>query len=409
MIPRVRPSYSLADLGAALRAGPHSLRDFEAALASHFDKRHALLFPYGRSAIYSCLRAMGLEGSEVLQPAYNCVVVAHATVMAGCQPRFVDTLPDSPNQDPAAMIEQVGPQTGAVIPTSIFGVPFDAPTLVEEIRRRNPRALILIDSCQAFDATWQGQRLSDVGDAALLAFGIGKPITALYGGALLTDRDDLAQAVRTYQETHFRRAGTSSIVQRWFYFLASWLALSGPMVGLTDWLEHTDTPLRRYLLTLRSREAIRLPADNEVTMRPLEAAVGLSQLRRVEYFLARRRAIGQRYNEVVARLPGLQPTAWGEGASYAIYALRVREPAQRLRLLAALRQAGVQGDTVLSYVVPALACYSERGHAPQDFPQAQAWAETVVNLPNHPTMGEGQVRQVIEALQRLMQGQKEHR
>src|SRR5262249_14475144 len=164
--------------------------------------RHALLFPYGRSAIYSCFRALNLAG-DVVQPAYNCAVVGHATLLAGCRPVFVDVQAQSPNQDLDQMVDRVTAETAAAVPTRMFGIGFDAAALCRSIRRRNPNALILMDCCQCFDARWSGDLLAAQGDAAVLAFGIGKPMTTLYGGALLSNRDDLAAAVRRYRDATF--------------------------------------------------------------------------------------------------------------------------------------------------------------------------------------------------------------
>jgi len=396
MIPRVRPSYSFTDLRAALCPGPDAVTSFEKELAAHFGVRHALVFPYGRSVIYSALRALNLTG-DVVQPAYNCVVVAHATMVGGCRPVFVDAQAHSPNQNVEQMIERVGPDTTAVIPTSIFGVTFDVGSLVEAIRRKSPRALILIDCCQCFDACWQGQLLATQGDAALLAFGIGKPMTTLFGGALLTHRDDLASAVRRYRDAAFRPRSWPGAMLRWAYFLASWTSLSPPMVGVTDFLENADTPLHRSLLRLRARDAVRLPPDNETRMTRMEAAIGRAQLRRVPAFIRRRREIAATYGRELAGLDGLQLVDWPEGSFYAIYAARVR-PEKRSQLLAALRGGGVQGDTSLNYVVPGLECYRQHGYEASAFPNAVAWSQSVINLPNHPTMTDAQVERVVRVV-----------
>jgi perosamine synthetase len=402
MIPRARPSYHWADLRDAWHACLDAVERFESALATYFNLNHAIVFPYGRSAIYTCLRALGQPGGEVVQPAYNCVVVAHATMCAGHRPVFVDAQSHSPNQDPEAIVERVHSTTVAVMPTSIFGLSFEAKALCEAIRQRNPKALILLDCCQAFDACWHGERLASQGDAALLAFGLGKPMTTLYGGALLTNRDDLAQAVRQYRHTTFRTPGRAAALRRWSYFLGSWLALLSPCVRLTDWLEHVDTPLHRYLLTLRAREAIRLPADHDVLMLPLEAAIGRTQLQRVAGFMHRRREIAAIYSQALGNVPGLELLPWTDGASYAIYAVRLQQPAQRQHVLKIMRQSGVQGDTVLSYVIPSLACYRAQGYTGKAFPQAVAWSQSVLNLPNHPTMSDKQVWRVVRAVREAL-------
>ncbi|HLO30012.1 MAG TPA: DegT/DnrJ/EryC1/StrS aminotransferase family protein [Anaerolineales bacterium] len=405
MIPRVRPSYSWSDLTAAARSQATEVGDFERELASHFGVRHAIAFPYGRSVIHSFLKAFDLAGSEVLQPAYNCVVVAHATMVAGAKPIFVDAQSQNPNQDEEDVIRKVTERTSVVLPTSIFGVPFDAKTLANSIRKRNPKTFILMDCAQCFDTLWNNESLAAQGDASILAFGIGKPMTTLFGGALLTDREDVFLTVCQYRDRSFRPAATLASIRRWVYFIASWVALSGPFVGLTDWLEHAHTPLRSYLQSLRSREAIRLPRDNQNLMKPMEAAIGRTQLKRASLFIQRRREIAGMYAKAFAGQQGLELLNWGEGGSYSIYAARLTEPKNRQLFLDALRRAGIQGDTVLNYVVPGLECYRAENYSVDSFPNALHWSKSVINLPNHPTMSEQQVDHVINTIQRWFKGQ----
>ena len=243
MISGVRPSYSWSDLMSAAQSQATEVAGFEQDLASHFGVRYAIAFPYGRSVIHSFLKAFDLAGSEVIQPAYNCVVVAHATMVAGAKPVFVDAQHQSPNQDEEEMIRRVTDHTSVVLPTSIFGVPFDAKALACSIRKRNPKTFILMDCAQGFDTTSNNESMAAQGDAAILAFGIGKPMTTLFGGALLTSRKDIFETICRYRNTAFHPPSAIAAVRRWIYFLSSWIALSEPFVGFTDWLEHAHTPL----------------------------------------------------------------------------------------------------------------------------------------------------------------------
>lgn len=244
--------------------------------------------------------------------------------------------------------------------------------------------------------------LAGCGDGAFLAFGIGKPMTSLYGGAFLTSRESLAQSVRRYRNAAFtRRSGTAGVM-RWLYFLASWAALSGPFVRFTDALVNTDTPLKSYLMTLRSREAIRLPADTESLMHPIEAAIGREQLRRVSTFMSRRREIARIYEREFTALPGIELLPWTEGSTYTIYSIRLKRPEDRVRILASLRKRGIQGSTILDYVIPGLDCYREKGYSSELFPRAGNWAASVLNLPNHPSMTEKQIRTVVGAVQEVV-------
>jgi len=404
MIPASRPNYSYRELKASLFHSPGVMEEFEGELAAHFGVRHAIAFPYGRSALYAALKAVESPGGEVLQPAYNCVVVAHASFVAGYNPVFVDTLSDSPNQDPEQMIDKTTARTVAAIPTSIFGMNFDAADLSEAIRRRNKNAIIFIDCCQCFDARWNGQMLAACGDGAFLAFGIGKPMTSLYGGAFLTNRESLAQSVRIYRNATFTKRSGMAVVMRWLYFVSSWAALSVPFVRFTDAMVNTDTPLRNYLLTLRAHEAICLPTDNQTMMLPLEAAIGLEQLLRVSTFMGRRREIAAIYEREFEGLPEIQLLPWTEGSTYTIYSIRLKRPEDRPRILASLRKRGIQGSTILNYVIPGLDCYREKGYSPVPFPRAGYWAASVLNLPNHPSMTEKQVRTVVGDVREVIGG-----
>jgi len=389
MIPRVHPTYTPAELRAALFPMRDAVAEFERELAAHFGMKYALVFPYGRSAIYAAFRALGLSG-EVVQPAYNCVVVAHATVLSGNQPVFVDCQNDDPNQDADAMVRAVNAHTTAVVPTSIFGMSFDAPALVAAIRRKNPGTFVLMDCAQSFDARWQGELTAAQGDAAILAFGIGKAMTTLFGGALLTDRDNVAQAVRNYRDRSFHPSSVTRSLGRLAYFAASWIAVTGQGVRASDLLERSGALQARFLKSLRSRESIRLPKDNEILMTNREAAIGHAQLSRLSMFIERRKEISAIYSGALCDVSSVHLLDWSDGATHTIYTLRLDTPARRSDVLDGLRQRGVQGGTVLDYVVPDLECYRERRDA-DEFPNARAWARRVLNLPNHPTLTDAQV------------------
>jgi dTDP-4-amino-4,6-dideoxygalactose transaminase len=272
-------------------------------------------------------------------------------------------------------------------------------TMREDIRRRNRDACVIVDCCQAFDARWGGNLINHAGDGALLAFGIGKPMTTLYGGALLTNRRELATAVRTFRDLTYRRPGSMAVFRRWFYFMASWAALSTAMVSLTDYLINADTPLSRYLWKLRARETIRLPENNAVLMLPMEAAIGRSQLERLSQFMTRRREIAAQYNEAFKKLPNIKLLNWNEGSTFTIYTIRLKRPLDRPRVASLMRKKGVQCDTILSYVIPGLECYQEIGFSAKDFPHARAWSESVLNLPNYPHMTDKQVQKVIRTME----------
>jgi perosamine synthetase len=396
MISRIRPSYSFDEVRAALRPPADAVATFEHALAAHLGVRHAVAFTWGRVAVHTVLRALGLSG-EVVQPAYTCLAVAHATVMAGLRPVFVDAQADSPNQDPDAMVERVGPQTAAVLPTCSLGITFDARQLCERIRERNPKALIVLDLCMCLDERWNGLRLAGEGDAAVVAFGSEKPITTLGGGALVTNRDDIAEVVRSYRDQAFRRPTRAAIRRRWLYFLGSWIAYSrcGTAVG-----DAVRTTWRGYVFGApHLRGEIRLPFDATEHMPAMAAAIGCAQLRRAGALQRRRAAICTAYDHGLRDVPGLQLLDLAPPVSYGFfYCARVAHPEVRDAVVACLHRRGIGAGTVWNYVVPGLDCYRERGYSVTEFPNATRWSNTVINLPNYPAMTAEDVDTTIRAV-----------
>ena len=90
-VPRLRPSFSLADLfQAAIKCDSESESLFERSFAEKFSFPYGLFFPYGRSALFSLLGAMEWKDAEIVMPAYTCVAMPHAVDLSGNQDRFVD-------------------------------------------------------------------------------------------------------------------------------------------------------------------------------------------------------------------------------------------------------------------------------------------------------------------------------
>lgn len=83
MIPRFKPAIGMRDLAAAFRREPAAVARFEREFAQRFGCSDAIGFNYGRGALFALCKVLGLEGVEVIVPAYTCSVVAHAVVVSG--------------------------------------------------------------------------------------------------------------------------------------------------------------------------------------------------------------------------------------------------------------------------------------------------------------------------------------
>ncbi len=125
MIPRLKAYLSLSDLCSIIPSKNQyeDIRKFETAFAQLAGQKHAVAFPYGRTAQMAILKALEIEGAEIICPSYTCVVVPHAIVKSGHEPVFVDVAQGGYNMDWSLVEAATNDNTGAVIATSVFGEP----------------------------------------------------------------------------------------------------------------------------------------------------------------------------------------------------------------------------------------------------------------------------------------------
>ena len=128
---------------------------------------------------------MRIQGQDIVQPAYTCSVVAHATVLSKNNPVFVDNSLSDYNMDYALLAEAITAQTRVVIPTHIFGYPMDVSRVNEIVReaeqRFGQRIYVIQDCAHSFEAESKGASVIKAGDGALFGLGISKQITSIFG------------------------------------------------------------------------------------------------------------------------------------------------------------------------------------------------------------------------------------
>ena len=175
-----------------ITSGPGKVTEFEQAFAKAHDAAYAQTVYNGSAALFVALHAIDIDyGDEVIVPAYTFMATATSCLLSGAIPVFVDVEPDSYNMDPAAFEAAITPRTKAVIPVHIGGLPADMDSILDVARRHG--LTVLEDACQAHGASWRGRRVGAIGDLGCFSFQSSKNINAGEGGAIVTDRQDLAE------------------------------------------------------------------------------------------------------------------------------------------------------------------------------------------------------------------------
>lgn len=397
MIPRFKPELGWRDFKTLFDRTPYAVECFEKGFAALMGQKHAVSFPYGRTGLMLLLEVLGLKGKEVICPAYTCVVVPHAIVRSGNRPVFVDSQASDCNMDLALAEGAIGPETGALIATSIFGHPVDLDRL-EQLSVRHPHVILIQDCAHSFAAEWRGRPVQRAGKAAIFGLNISKIATSIFGGMVTTDDDTLAARLREVRDRRQAEAPWSKSTRRALYLLASTAAFSPPVYGTVLWLE------RRGLLDRFSRyydEAlIDMPADALVAMTAVEARVGSAQIAKYRDMIAARRLWATYYRENLSDVPGLQFPKMEPGATWShIAAFTPR----RNDVLAYSQARGVQLGTIINYNIPEMSVYRVRPNPEEVWPVAARFARTAVNLPVSGVFCERRGSQVVKTLRAALE------
>jgi perosamine synthetase len=395
MIPFYRPYFDHSEILATLRPAGMGRREFESALANRVGAHYGIAFAYGRSGVIASLKALELSQSEVIMPAYTCIVMARAVVASGNKPVFVDIDLADYNMDIAAVKKALTPRTRAIIATHLYGYPTD----VDSIRAvaGDERIIIIEDIAQGMLTSLTGTA-GLRGDIGLCSFGPNKQLFTGQGGGIVTNSSDLYQRIKTYRDREMDWPSVTTWVKRWARLVASYLVFHEPTYGLLQRVGFIGGS--SHLEESSDLSPATLPTDYATAYMDFQGRVGLAQLDKLDTIVSKRRALAELYDRELCNVPGLCPAPIITGATYAYYTLRINRRDEINFPLRMLTQ-GVAVDQVYDYALPLLKPY--RPYARGDYPRAEQAAHEVVNLPIYPGLSVAGARYVAESTRRALQ------
>lgn len=333
-----------------LSHGPY-VQQFEQAWAAYCGTRHAVATASGTTALHLALLALGVQpGDEVIVPALTYVATAAAVRYCGAVPVIADVEPYTWCLDASTVGPLVTGRTVGIIPVHLYGHPCDM-----QILRRVAKHFdlwLLEDAAEAHGALAYGKRVGSLGDAAAFSFYGNKILTMGEGGAVTTDDERLAARMR-----HF----------------------GGHCQTTAGQYDH-DGVGYNYRLT------------------DLQAAVGLAQVERVSWHLARRAAVFGAYMLSLARL-GVEFQRHAEYAAVVNWTMPILLPADGpspATVAAHLAARGVETRPVFTplHQMPA----HHLLHDPRPRPESERIARRGLLLPLHAGMTDVDVAEVCAAL-----------
>ena len=347
--------------GDWLTTGP-KVPEFEEAFARFTGAAHAVAVCNGTAALHCAFAALGIgPGDEVIVPAITFVATANAVLYQGGTPVFADVDAGTLLLDPASVEERITPRTRAIIGVDYAGQPCDYDSIRALARSRG--LTVLADACHALGGCAGGRPAGSLADLSTFSLHPVKPITTGEGGMITTDDAELAAKMRV-----FRSHGiTGDFRQR-----EKAGAFAYEMTGLGFNYRLSD----------------------------LQCALGITQLRKLPGWIARRQQLAARYDAALQSSTVAAPLAARPEVShgYHLYAVQLAPTLDRAAIFQAMRarRIGVNVHYLPVYLHP---YYRERfGHAPGLCPRAEAAYARLLTLPLFPGMSDDDVDDVVAAL-----------
>jgi dTDP-4-amino-4,6-dideoxygalactose transaminase len=391
------PVSAILSAVAGFAAGGRSASALESAIASLVGVRACSVFSTGRAGLTVLLRTLRQRSSdrrdEVIIPSYTCYSVAGSVVKAGLVPRVADIDPATLDFDYDRLARVDFRRTLAVVATNLYGLPSDLPRLTAIARARG--AAVVDDAAQALGATRDGRPCGTFGDAGLYSFDKGKNISAIDGGAVVTNDARIADAVAR-EAADAPAASTSATAQVLIKLSAYalllhprlyWIPNGLPLLGLGRTVYTTEYPIGRHPQCLSALALAMLPRLPQYTTRRRGNA---------ETMLARVR--GAAGLQTIEPAPGVRP-------AYLRLPLLLENREARDRALQRLNRAGIgaTGSYPSSIAdVPAL-----RGVLRGDDRDACGGREVaarILTLPTHPFVSIADARRAADLLVDAAQG-----
>lgn len=350
-----------------LTQGP-AIPAFEKELARTAGTRYCAVFSSGTAALHGACAAAGLgKGDEVIVPALTFAASANAVLYVGAKPVFADVDIETGNIDPHDVERKITKRTRSIISVDYAGRPADY-TALRRIAKKH-KLLLIADAAHSLGASYKGRPVGSLADMTMFSFHPVKSITTGEGGAIATNSKEFYIKLLA-----FRHHG---IVKDRTLFKKK---------HAPAWHQEMQSLGYNYRLT------------------DIQAALGLSQLKRLRAHIAKRRALAHRYKKLASSIPGLiLPPSDSKDAHSAwhLFPIRVAEPSARARVFNALRNVGiaVQVHYLPVYLHP---YYQKLGYGKELCPRAESFYASEISIPLFPDLTLREQDRVIRELRKVL-------
>ena len=336
--------------------GPRVL-EFEKDFARYVDARQAVAVNSGTAALHTALLTAGVkEGDEVIVPSFTFHSTAEVVLLTGADPVFADIDPDTYTITSETVEGVLTTKTKVILPVHLYGLPADLDPLKKLAKERG--LTLIEDAAQAHGAQYNGAMIGTVGDMTCFSFYAGKNMTTGEGGIVTTNDDDYAEKLRMVRSHGEQRP--------------YWPTMIG----------------------------------NNYRMNEIQAAIGMTQLRKLPSFLERRTKNAEFLNEKLGVLGKVMPPKEPEDRKHAwyLYTLRLRgaNAGKRNKVVEKLRSKNIEASVYYESPLHMLPLYREISTSRRPIPETEKACRQVFSLPVHPKLSAAELEYIFETLKRVL-------
>lgn len=346
-----------------LTTGP-KIAEFEQTVADYVGAKYAVAISNGTSALHAACFAAGIgPGDEVITTPLTFAASANCVLYCGGTPVFADVDPKTYNIDPEDIRRKITDRTKAIIAVHLAGQPCDMDAIHSIAREHG--LIVIEDGAHALGSVYKGKKVGSMSDMTTFSFHPVKPITTGEGGMIVTDNEDFYKKMVLFRSHGITR--DDSMMTRndgpWFY------------------------------------QQFDLGYNYRIT--DIQCALGCSQMKKLDRFLARRKEIVARYNEAFADCDNIiTPYQLSDTESgWHLYIVQVKN-CDRRQVFENMREKGI-GVNVHYIPVYMHPYYQEHGYENVHCANAEEIYSHIISLPLYPGLTFEQQDYVIDTLKSL--------
>lgn len=346
-----------------LTTGP-KVHEFEQYVADYVGAKYAVAISNGTAALHAACYAAGIgEEDEVITTPITFAASANCALYCGGKPVFADIDPVTYNIDPEDIKRKITTKTKAIVAVHYTGQPCDMDAIHTIAKEHN--LIVIEDAAHALGADYRGQKVGSMSDMTTFSFHPVKHITTAEGGMIITNNKEFYDKLVLFRTHGITRDPEllSKDEGPWYY------------------------------------EQIDLGYNYRIT--DVQCALGISQMRKLDTFVAKRREIARRYDLAFAENPNIVIPHQKEDCnnSYHLYVIQVKNVDRRY-LFEELRAAGI-GVNVHYIPVYTFPYYQKHGYANVKCKHAEELYNRIISIPMYPDLTLEEQNYVIEQINKL--------